>query len=248
MQNERIQKILSNLGLGSRREIETWIREGRITIDGKKPLLSDRISRDVKLRLDGKLIPLKFHRTPSLRVIMYHKPAGEICSQKSSEYKTVFESLPSLRKRRWVSVGRLDLNTSGLLLFTTDGALAHKLMHPSSEIEREYAVRIFGDVKPEVLERLKKGVKLEDGLAAFDEIIKVGGEGKNVWYHVILKEGRNREVRRLWESQGVTVSRLIRVRYGNITLPRWLRLGHAKDLDKEAIAELCESVGYNPST
>jgi len=236
---ERIQKVLARLGFGSRREIEGWIRAGRITVNGQVAELADCVSENDKLTLDGKAVKLKFVKKPSARVIMYHKPAGEICSRQDEERRpTVFDALPSLRNRRWISIGRLDFNTSGLLLFTTDGELAHRLMHPSSEIEREYAVRVLGRVQEDVLQRLKRGVRLEDGMAHFDEISFAGGEGANTWYHVILHEGRNREVRRLWESQGVKVSRLIRVRFGPITLPRFLRPGKWKDLEPNEIENL----------
>lgn len=244
---ERIQKVLARLGFGSRREIETWIRAGRITVNGQLAKLSDCISENDTLKLDKREVKLKLPKVPSMRVIMYHKPAGEICSKKDTDdRKTVYDTLPKLHKSRWISIGRLDFNTSGLLLFTNDGELAHRLMHPSSEIEREYAVRILGEVTQPMLQRLTRGVRLEEGMARFDSVERKGGEGANAWYHVILREGRNREVRRLWESQNVTVSRLIRVRFGSITLPRFLRLGQWKDLDKETIEHLCEQVKYRP--
>lgn len=242
---DRIQKVLAGLGFGSRRQIEEWIRLGRVTVNGKIAKLADKITDADNVKLDGKEIKLKFFKKPTPRIIMYHKPAGEICSKQDEEDRpTVFESLPTLRNRRWISIGRLDFNTSGLLLFTTEGELAHRLMHPSSEIEREYAVRVLGRVNDEILQRLKRGVKLEDGMANFDEIRLAGGDGANTWYHVILKEGRNREVRRLWESQGVTVSRLIRVRFGSITLPRLLRIGKWRDLEATEIEDLCRLVKY----
>jgi 23S rRNA pseudouridine2605 synthase len=178
------------------------------------------------------------------RVLIYHKPEGQICTQDDPEGReSVFEHLPKVRSGRWVMVGRLDINTSGLLLFTTDGEMANHLMHPSNEVEREYAVRVFGQVSPETLQRLKAGVKLEDGMAKFDHIIDGGGEGSNHWYHVVLKEGRNREVRRLWESQGVKVSRLIRVRYANLTLPRSQHIGRWEELSLEQVNSLRQAVG-----
>lgn len=244
---ERIQKVLANLGLGSRREIENWIRQSRIKVNDRVAQLADRIDENDKLKLDGRLIRLKIVKKTSERVILYHKPPGEICSREKSENrKTVFEALPKINKRRWVAIGRLDLNTSGLLLFTTDGALANKLMHPSSEIEREYAVRVLGKVTEDKINRLLKGVRLEDGMARFESIQFQGGEGANTWYHVVLKEGRNREVRRLWESQGITVSRLIRVRFGKITMPKGLKMGQWRELDKTAIQELCQDLNYTP--
>jgi 23S rRNA pseudouridine2605 synthase len=177
-------------------------------------------------------------------VLLYHKPEGEVCTRHDPEKRpTVFDNLPRLQRGRWVAVGRLDFNTAGLLLFTTDGELANTLMHPKAQIEREYAVRIFGEVNSTLLEKLKKGVMLEDGIAKFDQIIDAGGEGHNHWYHVILHEGRNRQVRRLWESQDVKVNRLIRVRYGSVVLPRELRKGHMKELSPAEIKRLGTSVG-----
>jgi len=230
---EKLQKVLARLGLGSRREIEQWIQQGRLTINQTPAKLGDRIDHTDKIKLDGRLVRLKDPDEIKHRTIVYHKPAGEMCSRHDPEGRpTIYEALPKIRGKRWISVGRLDFNTSGLLLLTTDGELANRLMHPASEIEREYAVRVLGTVNPAVLQRLKQGVKLEDGMAHFDSIREAGGEGANHWYHVILREGRNREVRRLFESQDVKVSRLIRVRYGCITLPRFLRFGQYRDLEK----------------
>ena len=234
---ERIQKVLAAAGLGSRREIETWISAGRVTINGRPAKLGDRISDTDRVNVDGKPVKaLERAGETRRRIILYHKPEGELTTRKDPEGRpTVFEALPRLRGSRWVSVGRLDTNTSGLLIFTNDGALANKLMHPSSEIEREYAVRVLGKVTDEQLTLLKRGVRLEDGMAAFDDIQEAGGEGANHWYHVTLKEGRNREVRRLWEAVGVTVSRLIRVRFGALALPRDLPRGTWRDAtDEEA--------------
>ncbi|EKD55506.1 MAG: hypothetical protein ACD_60C00004G0016 [uncultured bacterium] len=225
--SEKIQKVLANAGLGSRRQIENWLREERISVNGKTAKLGDRITLDAKVRVDGHEIKLVKSTTQKCRVLLYHKPEGEICSSKDPEGRpTVFDRLPLLRNGRWISIGRLDFNTSGILLFTNDGELAHKLMHPSSQIEREYAVRIHGRVTDALLKTLKKGITLEDGPAHFEQIIDAGGEGTNHWYHVLVKEGRNRLVRRVWESQGVTVSRLIRIRFGALMLPR--RLPHGK--------------------
>ncbi|MFU8797637.1 MAG: 23S rRNA pseudouridine(2605) synthase RluB [Gammaproteobacteria bacterium] len=223
---EKLQKVLARAGLGSRRQIEGWIDEGRVSINGNVAKVGDRVDTTARIMVDGR--PVRIHAADAVkrRVLLYHKPEGEICTRKDPEGRpTVFDSLPLIRGQRWLSIGRLDINTSGLLLFTNDGELAHHLMHPSYEIEREYAARILGKVDQAMLDRLRKGVQLEDGLAAFDEIHDAGGEGANHWYHVVLREGRNREVRRVWESQGVKVSRLIRVRYAHITLPRQLRAG-----------------------
>lgn len=237
--SEKLQKVLATAGLGSRRQIEGWIAEGRIKVDGKIAKVGDRITDEAKIFVDGREIKLVKSHSQKTRVLLYHKPEGEICSRSDPEKRpTIFDHLPLLRNGRWISIGRLDFNTSGVLLLTNDGALANRLMHPSSEIEREYAVRIQGDVTPAMLTKMKKGVELEDGKAHFDQITDAGGEGSNHWYHVIVKEGRNRLVRRLWESQQVRVSRLIRVRFGAITLPRTLRRGRWEELDLDAIAAL----------
>ena len=244
LMNERLQKFLAQAGIGSRRQIEEWIRAGRITINGTVAQLGNQVSGLDTIKLDGRL--LHAHAVKR-RVLAYNKPLGEMASRSDPEGRpTVFERLPRLASGRWVSVGRLDLNTLGLLLVTTDGELANRLMHPSWEIEREYAVRVLGEVAPAVLERLEAGVELDDGLAAFDAIVDAGGSGANHWYHVTLKEGRNREVRRLWESQGVTVSRLMRVRYGPISLRRGLRPGRWDELSETQIADLLTTVGMQP--
>ena len=237
--SEKIQKVLANAGLGSRRQIEEWLREGRIAMNGEIARLGDRMTAEDNIAVDGKAIQLQKSVAQKCRVILYHKPEGEICSRSDPEGRaTVFDRLPTLRNGRWISVGRLDFNTSGVLLLTNHGALANRLMHPSSEIEREYAVRIQGQVTAEMLKKLKKGIRLEDGPAHFERIIDAGGEGSNHWYHVLVREGRNRLVRRLWETQGVVVSRLIRIRFGHITLPRMLRRGKWAELTPEEIANL----------
>jgi 23S rRNA pseudouridine2605 synthase len=241
---ERLQKVLAEKGFGSRREIERWIKEGRLTVNREVAKIGDRISLEDAVTIDGRPVRLVKSINSFPKVLLYHKPAGEVCSRNDPEGRpTVFDNLPKIRGKRWISVGRLDFNTSGLLLFTTDGELANRLMHPSSEIEREYAVRILGRLSLEAMERLQKGVRLEDGMASFDTIQDAGGEGVNHWYHVILREGRNREVRRLLESQGITVSRLIRVRFGATRLPRFLKIGKSEDLEKPAVIELLKTVG-----
>ena len=243
--SEKLHKMLANAGHGSRREMERWIEAGRLTINGKLAVTADRVSEGDKIKLDGRYIDFKFTANKP-RVLIYHKPEGEICTRHDPEGRTsVFTNLPKLKSSRWVAVGRLDINTSGLLLFTTDGALANKLMHPSAEIEREYAVRVLGEVTDDMLKAMKTGVELEDGMAHFDNIADAGGTGANHWYHVILREGRKREVRRLWESQGVRVSRLQRIRFGGLALPRGLRSGKWIDLDGEELSGLYESAGLS---
>jgi|SRR5579859_3686796 len=238
---ERLQKVLAAAGLGSRREIEGWIAQGRVTVNGKTAKLGDRVQPGDRVGVDGRPVKGLEHGSDTRRrVILYHKPEGELTTRKDPEGRpTVFEALPRLRGSRWVSVGRLDTNTSGLLIFTNDGGLANKLMHPSTEVERAYMVRVLGKVTDEQLQALKRGVSLEDGLAKFDEILEGGGEGSaNHWYEVILREGRNREVRRLWEAVGVTVSRLTRIRYGSLSLPRNLPRGAWRDATEEEISAL----------
>lgn len=242
--SEKIQKVLARVGLGSRRTMEEWIEAGRVSVNGSIAKLGDRITDGDDLRVDGRLVTFQTEEESIRRVVLYYKPEGEVCTRTDPQGRpTVFDQLPKLKEQRWVAIGRLDINSQGLMLFTTDGDLANRLMHPSSQIEREYAVRVHGQVTPETLETLKTGVTLLDGEAHFDEIVDVGGEGSNHWYHVILREGRKREVRRMWESQGVQVSRLIRVRYGTIQLPRSLKAGRYIELEKALIDQLAESCG-----
>ena len=243
---ERLQKFLARMGLGSRRQIEDWIRQGRITVNGALAQLGASVNGAEKIAIDGKLIQVRAFGQQR-RVLAYYKPVGEIASRSDPEGRTtIFEHLPPLHDGRWIVVGRLDLNTQGLLLLTNDGELAHRLMHPSSQLEREYAVRVLGEVTPEMLKQLREGVLLEDGRAHFDDIREAGGEGANHWYHVILREGRNREVRRLWEALGVTVSRLTRVRFGPVTLRRGLHPGRWDELDETQMTELLQAVGFAP--
>lgn len=237
--SERLQKVLANAGFGSRRTIEEWIRAGRVTIDGKPAKLGDRVMADSQVSIDGKLIKQLKHASPETKVLIYHKPVGELTTRADPEGRpTVFDHLPDLSLERWVNIGRLDYNTSGLLLFTNNGALAHTLMHPSSEIEREYAVRVYGTVSKEVLAKLQKGVMLEDGIARFSQIKILHRSGVNQWFQVVVQEGRNRIVRRLWESQGVNVNRLMRVRFGPINLPKLLPVGEFVYLNEQELASL----------
>ena len=224
--SEKLQKVLARAGVGSRREMEDWISKGRVTVDGKPASLGDRVSTAQAVRVDGHPVQLASEEQQICRVLAYHKPEGEICSRTDPEGRpTVFARLPKIKGARWIAIGRLDINTSGLLLFTTDGELANRLMHPKFEVEREYAVRVFGDINDAMIQRLRTGVELEDGKANFKKIKALPGEGINRWFHVVLTEGRNREVRRMWESQGAVVSRLIRVRYGDLLLPKHIPAG-----------------------
>lgn len=234
---EKLQKVLARTGLGSRREMERWIEAGRITVDGRPARLGDRVGDRVRITVDGR--PLDRAPAQETRCILYHKPTGEVCSRKDPQgRRTVFERLPKLKSGRWISIGRLDYNTSGLLLFTTDGELANSLMHPSSNIEREYMVRVMGDWDEGMLKRLLDGVMLDDGMARFTDIQDGGGDGINHWFYVVLMEGRNREVRRLWESQGLTVSRLKRVRYGEVFIPSKVKQGQWVELQPKEVKSL----------
>jgi 23S rRNA pseudouridine2605 synthase len=245
--SEKVQKVLARAGKGSRREMETMISEGRVSIDGKVAFLGDRISGTEQIRLDGHHVKLTAQDEDICRVLMYNKPEGEMCTRKDPEGRpTVFDRLPPLETGRWVAVGRLDINTSGMLLFTTDGELANRLMHPSKKVEREYAVRVFGEINEAMLQRLRAGVELEDGPARFQKITYRGGESRNHWFHVVLSEGRNREVRRLWESQEVQVSRLIRVRYGDLEMQRQLPLGGWRELALKEVNYYRKLVDLSP--
>lgn len=244
---ERIQKVLAQTGLGSRREIERWIAQGRVSVNGDVVSLGARLLPSDQVRVDGKIVKVQADAAAEPRVIVYSKPEGVICSRSDPEGRpTVFENLPKLKNQRWISVGRLDINTSGLLILTTDGELANRLMHPSYEVDREYAVRIHGQVDDAMLTRLKEGVLLEDGVARFTDIQPAGGDATNQWFHVVLMEGKNREVRRLWESQDVQVSRLKRVRYGCMFLPSRLKVGAWEELNNKEINELRSLVSLPP--
>jgi len=241
---ERIQKVLARGGLGSRREIERWIGEGRLIVNGVKVTPGLHLKPGDQVQVNGRTVSWEKYTNQPTRVLVYNKPTGEVVTRRDPQGRpVVFTRLPKLDIGRWISVGRLDINTSGLLLLTNNGELANRLMHPSTELDREYAVRILGEVPDEMIELLKTGVELEDGEAKFADIQFFSGEGANKWFHVVVKEGRNRLVRRLWESQGVTVSRLMRVRYGPAVLPTNVRAHDSYELNNKEIGFLLESVG-----
>ncbi|QCZ93995.1 23S rRNA pseudouridine(2605) synthase RluB [Salinimonas iocasae] len=248
--SEKLQKVLANQGLGSRREMERWIEQGRVSVNGSVATLGDRVEPEAQIRVDGHLLSRQTEK-PVCRVLMYNKPEGELCSRHDPEGRpTVFERLPAIRLGRWIAVGRLDINTSGLLLFTNDGELANRLMHPKNEVEREYAVRVFGEVSKPTLANLQKGVELDDGVARFTSIRQRPNddESMNQWFNVTLQEGKNREVRRLWESQNVQVSRLIRVRYGPVELQKRLPVGAWVELELSDVNALRRLVQLDDET
>ena len=241
---ERLQKVMAQSGHGSRRNIEILIAQGHITINGQVAKLGDLVGPGDRVKIDGKLISLRFG-TALPRVLLYHKPEGEICTRDDPEGRpTVFAKLPKVNNARWVSIGRLDFNTSGLLIFTTNGDLANRLMHPRYEIEREYAVRLMGELTPEQVQLLTgEGVDIDGEKCKFVRLVDRGGEGANHWYHVVLKEGKNREVRKMFEIVGLMVSRLMRVRYGPVELPGFLKRGMVRDMPEADVLRLMEFSG-----
>ena len=241
---ERIQKLLARAGVGSRREIERWIEEGKLTVNGDRIQPGYHLKPGDHLQINGRVVKWEKYAEQPTRVLVYHKPVGELVTRRDPEGRPViFTQLPRLAVGRWIAVGRLDINTSGLLLVTNNGELANRLMHPSREVEREYAVRILGDVDEAMMERLKAGIELDDGPAHFEDVKFYAGEGANKWFYVTVKQGRNRLVRRLWESQGVKVSRLIRVRYGDVGLPERVRAHSFYELEHKELQALMEFVG-----
>jgi 23S rRNA pseudouridine2605 synthase len=245
---EKLQKVLARIGVGSRRDVEAWIAQGRIKVNGVEASLGQRVDLHDAITVDGKVIKREEAAETVRRVIIYNKPDGEICTRDDPEGRpTVFDRLPRPKEGRWINIGRLDINTTGLLMFTTDGELANRLMHPSFEMDREYAVRVRGEVDDDMLLRLKNGVILEDGPARFTDIQQApGGEGFNHWYHCVVMEGRNREVRRLWESQGLVVSRLKRVRFGPVFLNSDLPMGRWRELTQGEVDILAGEVNLAP--
>ncbi len=245
---EKLQKVMARMGLASRREIEAWISAGRVKVNGAVASLGMRVDLHDAIAVDGKVIRREESAESVRRVIIYNKPEGEICTRDDPEGRpTVFDRLPRPKDGRWINIGRLDINTTGLLMFTTDGELANRLMHPSYQMDREYAVRVRGEVDEEMIERLKTGVMLEDGPAKFTDIKEApGGEGFNHWYHCVVMEGRNREVRRLWESQGLVVSRLKRVRFGPVFITSDLTMGRWREMSQREVDILSEEVGLKP--
>ena len=242
----RIHKILADHGIGSRRGIESLIRQKKVSVNGQLATIGQLVSEKDRFEIEGRSIKLLKKDPTKRRVLMYNKRVGEISSRNDPDHKkTIFDSLPKLRSGRWVSVGRLDINTSGLILFSNDGSFANNLMHPSSNIEREYVARVHGHVSEKIVNNLIKGVKLEDGFANFSDV-QGGRKGKtNQWFAMVIMEGRSREVRRLWESQGLEISRLKRVRYGNLFLPATLKQGTFKELTKSEISALeRQSIGH----
>jgi len=245
--SQKLQKVLAQAGLGSRRAMEEIIKAGKVKVNGAPATLGARVTTDDLIQVGRRQI--KFKVTTRLpRVILYHKPDGEIVTRDDPKGRpSVFEKLPVIRSAKWLAVGRLDFNTGGLLIFTTSGELANRLMHPRFEVEREYAVRLFGALTPAQIAEFKRGVRLSDGDARFDMLEEQGGEGRNRWYRVVLKEGRNRVVRRMFEALGLQVSRLMRVRFGIVSLPPRLKRGSWIELKESEISQLLEWAGSTPA-
>lgn len=245
--SERLHKALATAGLGSRREMEEWIAEGRIQVNGETATVGTKVGpRDI-VKVSGRRVYLRFEDTRRTRILIYHKSEGEIVSRDDPKGRaTVFDALPKLRGAKWIAVGRLDYNTDGLMIFTTSGELANKLMHPRFEVEREYAVRVLGELTDEQIQQLLDGVELDDGPAQLQSCYRAGGEGANRWYRVVIKEGRKREVRRIFEHLGLTVSRLTRIRFGPVALPPQLRRGQKMELDDDLVARVMTWAGMAP--
>ena len=245
---EKLQKVLARMGFGSRRDIEQWISDGRVLVNSRVAKLGARVDALDAITVDGRPLKQEAETYLQRRVLIYNKPEGEVCTRRDPEGRpTVFDRLPRPHTGRWINIGRLDINTTGLLMFTTDGELANRLMHPSYQMDREYAVRVRGEVTDEMIENLKRGVMLEDGPAKFTDVQAApGGEGFNRWFHCVVMEGRNREVRRLWESQDVVVSRLKRVRFGPVFLTSELSVGRWREMGQAEVDILSKEVGLEP--
>lgn len=242
---QRLHKVLASCGFGSRRAMEELIIAGRITVNRMPAEIGQKVGPGDEVRINGEPVKIRFSEPPP-RVLLYHKPAGEIVSRDDPEGRpTVFAALPAIKGAKWISIGRLDFNTEGLLLFTNSGELANRLMHPRYEIDREYAVRVMGELTDEQTQELLRGIELDDGLARCEKLTDGGGEGSNHWYHVVIKEGRNREVRRMFETLGLMVSRLIRTRYGVLCMPPTLKRGEMLELETSDLATLLKSVGMS---
>src|SRR5512135_2673910 len=250
-QGERLQKVLAQAGIGSRREMEEWISAGRVTVNGEVAKLGMRVSEGDKVLVDGRHVRLQLQEEPAMpRVLLYHKQEGEIVSRDDPNGRaSVFDALPKLRGQKWIAIGRLDFNTSGLLIFTTSGELANRLMHPRFQVEREYAVRVQGEMQPEQMKQMvRKGIELDDGPVKFEKITDEGGEGFNHWYRIVVKEGRNRVVRRTFEALGLTVSRLMRVRFGIVNLPPRLKRGMLAELGPGEVKAVLDWAGMDSQT
>ncbi len=242
--SQKLQKVLAAAGMGSRREMEDWISQGRVTVNGEVAVLGARVGAQDRILVDRRPVRWPFDEAALPRVLIYHKPEGEIVTRDDPKArKTVFESLPHVKNGKWIAIGRLDYNTEGLLIFTTDGALANRLMHPGFAVEREYAVRIMGELAREHMVTLTTGVTLDDGEARFERIMEEGGDNANRWYRVVLREGRNREVRRMFAAVGMMVSRLIRVRFGMVNLPARVKRGQMLELELSQVAALLKWAG-----
>ena len=245
--SERLQKALASAGVGSRREMEQWIAEGRVQVNGETALIGSKVGPSDIVKVSGRRVYLRFDEKRT-RILIYHKSEGEIVSRDDPKGRaTVFDSLPKVRGSKWIAIGRLDYNTDGLMIFTTSGDLANNLMHPRFEVEREYAVRVLGELKEDMMAQLLAGVELDDGPAQLQSCFAAGGEGANRWYRIVIKEGRKREVRRLFEHFKLTVSRLTRIRFGPIALPPQLRRGQKMELEEDMVARVLDWAEMKPS-
>uniref|UniRef100_E6QPV3 RNA-binding S4 domain-containing protein n=1 Tax=mine drainage metagenome TaxID=410659 RepID=E6QPV3_9ZZZZ len=241
--SQKLQKVLAAAGFGSRREMEEWIGNGRVSVNGEVATLGTRITEEDRVLADRRPVRWPFGLALP-RVLIYHKPEGEIVSRDDpGARQTVFDNLPRIKNGKWIAIGRLDFNTEGLLIFTSDGELANRLMHPSFAVEREYAVRIMGELTREHMQQLTSGIELDDGLARFERIMEEGGDNSNRWYRVVIREGRNREIRRMFAEVGMMVSRLIRVRFGVVNLPARVKRGKMMELDVKQIVTLLKWAG-----